>query len=422
MIGAVSRAVITFVTQTLFIGRVDGIENLPKQGPYVIVANHASFMDHFIIAAILRFQRKERVYYLTKKESFEKLFSRIWHLSVGCIPLNRNAADTAAFRAVLRYLSEGKIVCIYPEGTRSSTGKMLPGKSGAVKMALLANVPIVPIGMERTFDILPKKRMIPRLIRAVVRIGEPIQFEKSQRKQDMEAVTQEVMGTIAQLCNETGNDYKKSSEDIADSIDPIVQMLEAAKEWNEIGIRKSFSFPLPPEILFHRAKYIAEEILKLEPNHADAHFELGRAIGRLALLSHPVKKLLLAHQSRREFETAIGLDPNHAHAHYALGMWHLSIPKLFGGDKKLALEEYQLAVQLDPQEIFLYMGLGQCQIRLQMFEEARTTFLRALEVPSVHPEDHRRKLEAMTQILRIDPQTKFEERLIHPCLIGLQNG
>ncbi|MCZ0754127.1 MULTISPECIES: 1-acyl-sn-glycerol-3-phosphate acyltransferase [Anoxybacillaceae] len=422
MIGVISRAVITAITRRFFLGKIHGIEHLPDKGPYIIVANHASFMDHFIIATVLRYYRKERVYYLTKKESFETFLSRIWHLSVGCIPLNRNAADTTAFRTVLRYLADGKIICIYPEGTRSFTGRMLPGKPGAVKLAMLAKVPIVPIGMERTFDILPKNRMIPRRIRAIVRIGEPIYPGKGRGKKEIEVATLHVMREIAKLSNETGTDYEKLSNENGIKPPNALEMLDVATEWNEIGIRQGLTYPIPPKLLFYRAKYIAEEVLKTNPELPRAHFELGRALGRLALLSNPVKKIFLAFKSKRRFEMAIRLDPKFAHAHYALGMWYLSIPKMFGGDPKKALAQYQLAVQLNPEEIFLYMGLGQCQLKLNLIEDARKTFLRVLELPSIRPEDDRRKLEAMVQLLRIEPYTKFERGLIYSCFTGLQNG
>ncbi|WP_131385688.1 tetratricopeptide repeat protein [Geobacillus sp. FSL W8-0032] len=163
-------------------------------------------------------------------------------------------------------------------------------------------------------------------------------------------------------------------------------------------------------------------MLKTNPELPRAHFELGRALGRLALLSNPVKKIFLAFKSKRRFEMAIRLDPKFAHAHYALGMWYLSIPKMFGGDPKKALAQYQLAMQLNPEEIFLYMGLGQCQLKLNLIEDARKTFLRVLELPSICPEDDRRKLEAMVQLLRIEPYTKFERGLIYSCFTGLQNG
>lgn len=408
MLGAISRKLLFIMTRSLFLGEVIGTENLPQNGPYIIVANHASFFDHFIIGSLLVRFRKERVYYLTKKESFEKTLSRIWHISVGCIPLNRDSADTAAFRTTIRYLHEGKIVCIYPEGTRSFTGKMLPGKQGAVRLAIMAKVPIVPIGMQRTFDILPKGRKMPRFLRAKVQIGSPIQLPEKISKKDLSAIGLDIMEQIALLSCETGDQYKALADDQSILAPSTEEMLDAACEYNEQGIRHDPTDPLPPKLLFMRAKHLCEEVMKKHPDDWRAHFELGRAIGRIAMLSHPLKKIALAKKSRQHFERAVQLKPDFGHGHYALGMWHLSAPGFLGGNKATSLQQYSLASRLEPNEIFIRIGLAQCQLKLGMVEEARQTLMEALQLEPTKPEDFRRRLEVGALLLRLHPKMDFE--------------
>ena len=102
------------------------------------------------------------------------------------------------------YLTQGKIIGIYPEGTRTLDGKLQRGKTGAARLALAAKVPIVPVGLIGTFEILPKGKNIPKLKRAIVNIGKPIYFDKYYGKENdkktIRLVTTKVMKEIAKLC------------------------------------------------------------------------------------------------------------------------------------------------------------------------------------------------------------------------------
>ncbi|QQE78407.1 1-acyl-sn-glycerol-3-phosphate acyltransferase [Alicyclobacillus sp. SO9] len=406
------------MTGRWFLGTVQGEENLPTSGGFLLVANHSSFMDHFVVATILKQYRQSRVYYLTKKEAFIHPLSRMWHLSVGCIPLNRESADTAAFRMVLKYLSEGKIVCIYPEGTRSPTGMMLRGKSGAVKLALLGKVPIVPVGLNGTFDILPKYRLVPRLHRATVEIGVPILPESFGKKGDeLEQATSHIMAELSRLSHQMIDDKSTSPENPT-----IEERIHIARQWNELGIHPTPSTPFSPEVLHDRAKYICEEILKEDRQNADAYFELGRAYGRLALISKTTKKLRWMMKARKMFRRALSYDENHAHALYALAMWHMEVPKWLGAKREMALQLYQQAVECNPDEVFLYMGLAKCQVKLGRVDDAMKTLEKVLQVPSHSHHDVRRKIEALAQMLRINPEYRLESGLMKQCFKNLATG
>jgi 1-acyl-sn-glycerol-3-phosphate acyltransferase len=396
--------VVSKVTNRLFIGSVSGIDNLPISGGYVLVANHSSFMDHFIIATVLKRYRQSWVYYLTKKEAFTRPLSRMWHVSLGCIPLNRNSADTTAFRTVLKYLSEGKIVCIYPEGTRSFTGKITQGKYGAVKLAMISKVPIVPVGLRGTFDILPKHRLVPRRLRASVEIGPPIMPKTvGSRGMALESLTKQIMDDLQWLSHQLVD-----TKSVDSSAPTVKEQIDAAREWNEMGIRPTEPSMFSADIAHRRAKYICEEILRNEGPHADAYFELGRALGRMALNGRGVKRVRLAMKSKKMLHKTLSLNSKHAHAYYSLGIWHFDVPRLLGGSKKLALEYYKKAVELDPNEIFFYMGLAKCQTKLGFVQGAKYSLEKVLLLHTKSNYDVRRKLEALAQLLRWNPEYRLE--------------
>ncbi len=422
-LGSLFKFVVILFTRIFFMGRFEGIDHVPKKGPFIIVANHSSYLDHFLISTVLKTFCKTEVYYLTKKEAFGTPISRLWHISLGCIPLDRSSTDTKALRSVLQYLRDGKVVVIYPEGTRSPTGHLMPVKSGPIKLALLGKVPILPIGLSGSFDTLPKGKRIPRLIRSKIRIGKPFYFhQQNLSKVNANQMAHQVMEEVVRLTGEQlpGIPVEVTIGDTELDMS-AEELVKAATGWNERGIRRKQRDPLPEEICYRRALYICRVLLKRDPTHVSALFEYGRALGRLSLISNnPLQKALLARRSKRIFEKTIQLNQDYAHAHYALGMWHLYMPPWMGGSKQTAISEYTKSVQLDPTEIFLYMGLANCQLKLGLIEEAANSYLQVVNLESKRPEDLRRKLEAASCLLRIDYH--FESRLDLSCLNGSQKS
>ena len=104
-----------------------------------------------------------------------------------------------------------KIIVIYPEGTRTLTGKLNQGRTGIARLALSAKVPVLPIGVIGTFQILPKGKWIPKLKRAELNIGKFLYFdkyyEKENNKKTLRLVTDIIMKEIAKLSKQKYN-YK----------------------------------------------------------------------------------------------------------------------------------------------------------------------------------------------------------------------
>ena len=106
-------------------------------------------------------------------------------------------------------LKQGKIIAIHPEGTRTLTGKLQKGKTGVARLALAAKVPVVPVGLVGTFEILPKGKYIPKLKRAIMDIGRPLYFDeycnKKITKRLLREITNKIMKEIAKLCKQEYN-------------------------------------------------------------------------------------------------------------------------------------------------------------------------------------------------------------------------
>ncbi|MEK6946813.1 MAG: lysophospholipid acyltransferase family protein [Nanoarchaeota archaeon] len=198
---------ITLVPLTkLWIKKVNGLENVPKKDGFIVAANHSSYMDHMMIGATIISYLDKKMHWLAKKEHFETFFQRLWHVYVGGIPLDRQSGGKEALRFAVRALKEKKIIVIYPEGTRTLTGKIQEARTGVARLALLSKSPVLPIGLIGTFYILPKGKYIPNLSRATMNIGKPMYFteyyNKKINKKMLRDVTNRVMKEIARLSNQ----------------------------------------------------------------------------------------------------------------------------------------------------------------------------------------------------------------------------
>ncbi len=189
----------------LWIKRTSGLQNIPK-GPFILAPNHCSYMEHFMIGSILVPYLNEKLFFIAKKEHFESISQSAWHdlwkKYITYIPIDRSKGEEA-IKAAVKYLKKGAIIVIYPEGTRSLDGKIQKGKTGVARLALWARVPIVPLGIRGTFEILPKGKAIPRFKRATFNIGKPIYLKQYHNKKITKALlrklTNKIMNEIAKL-------------------------------------------------------------------------------------------------------------------------------------------------------------------------------------------------------------------------------
>ena len=147
--------------------------------------------------------------FLSKKEYFESLFKRLWHEHWGSVPIDRQSGGKEALQWAIKALKHGKIIAIHPEGTRSLTGKLQKAKTGVARLALKSKVPVVPVGLIGTFEILPKGKNIPKFKTAIMNIGKPMHFDeyytKPVTKRLLREITTKIMKEIARLSKQKYN-------------------------------------------------------------------------------------------------------------------------------------------------------------------------------------------------------------------------
>lgn len=194
-----------------FVKEIKGMDNVPHKVPYVIVVNHASYIDPGIIKAIFDRHFKKIVFYLTKKEVYNNFLKKFFFESAGTIQVDRQKHRNVALDAALKKLKEGEIIGLFPEGTRSRDGKLHQGKTGAVRLALFAKCPILPIGIKNTYELWPPHKKLPKFKKiVVVNIGKPIILDKFYNKKIskklLDNITEDMMKTISKL---SGQEYVK---------------------------------------------------------------------------------------------------------------------------------------------------------------------------------------------------------------------
>ena len=165
---AAFRAVTRLIARTYVRLSVEGLENVPDEGACIIITNHISGLDPFVIGIPM----DRAIYCLAKVELYQNALLT-WILNnLGFIPLDRDSTDTSAMRIVLKVLKDGHPLGISPEGTRSTTGDMLPFTHGATKLALHAQVPILPVAVHGTRELMPPGTYGFRPGRAYIKVGE----------------------------------------------------------------------------------------------------------------------------------------------------------------------------------------------------------------------------------------------------------
>ena len=223
MLYEVTHTVVPPVAKLLWRPRVEGLDNLPDEGPVIVASNHLSFADSLVIPILA----PRKVTFLAKQQYFtgtgiSGAVSRAWFGGLGMIPVDRedSRAALASLDIALDVLSQGGAFGIYPEGTRSRDGRLYRGRTGVAHLALTSGAPVVPVGLQGTQDIQPVGSRLPRLAKVSVRFGEPMQF---QQKYDgvpigraRREVTDQVMNAIQKL---SGQEFAGVYNDHAATVD-----------------------------------------------------------------------------------------------------------------------------------------------------------------------------------------------------------
>jgi len=166
---------------TVFRPWVKGLENIPQTGPAIIVSNHVSFVDSIFLPLVA----PRNMSFLAKSDYFtgtgvKGFLVRTFMKATGQLPIDRagGKASEASLNTGLGVISEGRILGIYPEGTRSPDGRMYRGRTGVARMVLEAEVPVIPSAVVGTRDVMPLGAKFPKVRRVGVIFGEPLDFTR----------------------------------------------------------------------------------------------------------------------------------------------------------------------------------------------------------------------------------------------------
>lgn len=202
----VLHAVLPPALTALYRPWVEGVEHVPAQGPAILASNHLSLLDSvFLPAAIDR-----PVFFLGKSEYFRG-WQRVFFKSVGVSPVAREGGEAgeASLDKGAELLGDRHLLGMYPEGTRSPDGRLYRGKTGLARLAFRTGVPVIPVAMVGTYEILPARAKLPRLHQVGIRIGPPLDLSAGRQADEnnraaVRGATDELMYELMML---SGQEY-----------------------------------------------------------------------------------------------------------------------------------------------------------------------------------------------------------------------
>jgi 1-acyl-sn-glycerol-3-phosphate acyltransferase len=206
-----------------------GREHLPKTGPLLLASNHRSFLDPFVIGTLVR----RPVYYMAKRELFEKRW-QAWALNgLGAFPVDRGAGDGDALETARAILARGDCVVVFPEGTRVRRGPLGTPRRGIGRLALETGVPVAPVAVFGSEHVRRGWRIRPRKVR--VRVGAPVCYPSNDSSSPAlaSAVTERIWACVslqwAWLGGLAGREDVVEREDVAEPADRAEQRAETSK-------------------------------------------------------------------------------------------------------------------------------------------------------------------------------------------------
>ena len=194
------------VLRRLYPIRIEGLHNVPTDGPVILAINHRSFMDSMFIPAIL----SRPVTFVAKAEYFESWKTKWFFTAMGQIPVRRGGgeASQAALESAADVLRAGQLFGIYPEGTRSPDGRLYKGRTGVARLALDPGAVVIAVGIQGTDKVQPiGKKMLRVRVPVTVRFSRPLDFQRMREHAItdplvLRRITDEIMFEIRELCDQ----------------------------------------------------------------------------------------------------------------------------------------------------------------------------------------------------------------------------
>lgn len=200
----VMKVVLTPILVLAFRPKVEGLRTVPSRGPALLACNHTSYLDWLFLPLIVR---TRRISFLAKLEYFTRRgvrgrLQRYFFSATGQVPVDRSGADaaTAALRTATELLHQGRLVGVFPEGSRTRDGRLNRGRTGIARMAAATGAPVIPVAMIGVFEVAPPGTRLPRPRKVGVRFGDPMPaVSASASPEELRTWTDLLMTRIAEL-------------------------------------------------------------------------------------------------------------------------------------------------------------------------------------------------------------------------------
>ena len=199
----------------LWLRKISGLGNIPEDMPFIIAANHSSYYETLLVPSVILLKVNKRIHAFVDSSYWNIFFTRFFLDLWGSIPVyvnkekNAKKKNKASMEIASNYLKKGHIMMLFPEGQRSYDGKLKKAYNGAARLALLSKVPVLPIGVIGSNEVLPKGKFFLRFKRCEVKIGKLIYFNKYYNKKindkNLGQFTRIIMKEIAKLIGQKYN-------------------------------------------------------------------------------------------------------------------------------------------------------------------------------------------------------------------------
>ncbi|WP_198673681.1 HAD-IB family hydrolase [Algibacillus agarilyticus] len=190
----------------LYLGQFTGWQHIPKNGGCIVIANHTSYLDHYMLYPLIGLMTGRRAKFISKIEHFNSpIFAKIISY-LGAYPIDRDKGGRSAINTAIQLLEKGEIVVIYPEGTRARDGQIADFKAGVVIIQEKTQVPVLPIGIKGAFQAWSPAHQYPSIGTIDIAIGKLIPSanqtisKASKPKLDKKQRAAYLKQTVTDLC------------------------------------------------------------------------------------------------------------------------------------------------------------------------------------------------------------------------------